>query len=71
MILTISLIALFFGGSYLIQYSKKPEFNPHPQYNATIMAPVFLIAPSNSVDDFIKQSNNLFEQVSKAALAED
>jgi hypothetical protein len=35
------------------------------------MAPVFLIAPSNSVDDFIKQSNDLFEQASKAALDED
>lgn len=70
-VVAISITALLFGGTYLLQYSKKREFNPHPNYNATIMAPVFLIAPSNSVDDFIKQSNNLFEQASKAALEED
>lgn len=70
-IVAISITALLFGGTYLLQYSKKREFNPHPNYNATIMAPVFLIAPSNSVDDFVKQSNDLFEQASKAALEED
>lgn len=70
-VVAISITALLFGGTYLLQYSKKREFNPHPNYNATIMAPVFLIAPSKSVDDFIKQSNDLFEQASKAALEED
>lgn len=70
-VVAISITALLFGGAYLLQYSKKREFNPHPNYNATIMAPVFLIAPSNSVDNFIKQSNNLFEQASKAALEDD
>jgi hypothetical protein len=70
-VVAISITALLFGGTYLLQYSKKREFNPHPNYNATIMAPVFLIAPSNSVDDFVKQSNDLFEQASKAALEED
>lgn len=66
-VIALSITALLFGGSYLLQYSKKPEFNPHPQYSATIMAPHFLIAPSNNVDAFIEQSNTLFEQVSKAA----
>ena len=70
-VVAISITALLFGGTYLLQYSKKREFNPHPNYNATIMAPVFLIAPSKSVDDFIKQSNDLFEQANKAALEED
>jgi len=67
MIVAFSITTLLFGGSYLLQYSKKPEFNPHPQYNATIMAPNFLIAPSNSVETFVEQSNSLFEQASEAA----
>ncbi len=62
-----SITVLLFGGSYLLQYSKKPEFNPHPQYNATIMAPHFLIAPSNNVDAFLEKSNKLFEQATNAA----
>ncbi|MEY8200967.1 MAG: FHA domain-containing protein [Colwellia sp.] len=70
-VLAISITALLFGGTYLLQYSKKREFNPHPHYNATLMAPDFLIAPSNSVDDFIKQSNVLFEQASEAALEDN
>ena len=70
-VVAISITALLFGGTYLLQYSKKREFNPHPNYNATIMAPVFLIAPSNSVDNFVKQSNALFEQASEAALEEN
>jgi len=70
-VVAISITALLFGGAYLLQYSKKREFNPHPNYNATIMAPVFLIAPSNSVDDFIKQSNVLFARASEAALQDN
>ncbi len=66
-IIAASITVLLFGGSYLLQYSKKPEFNPHPQYNATIMSPSFLIAPSNSVDTFLEQSNRLFDRASKAA----
>jgi len=66
-IVSISITALLFGGGYLVQYSHKPEFNPHPKYNATIMAPSFLLAPSSSVDDFINDSNVLFDKVSKSA----
>ena len=62
-----SITTLLFGGTYLLQYSNKAEFNPHPRYNATIMAPSYLIAPSNNVESFIKQSNTLFEQATKAA----
>jgi len=65
--IAVSITTLLFGGSYLLQYSKKPEFNPHPQYNAAIMAPHFLIAPSNNVDTFLEQSNRLFEQATQAA----
>ena len=66
-VVAFSITTLLFGGSYLLQYSKKPEFSPHPQYNAIIMAPSYLIAPSNSVDNFVEQSNALFEQANKAA----
>lgn len=66
-VVALSITVLLFGGSYLLQYSKQPEFNPHARYNATIMAPSYLLAPSNNVDSFIKQSNTLFEQATKAA----
>ncbi|PKI17309.1 FHA domain-containing protein [Colwellia sp. 12G3] len=69
-IVALSITTLLFGGTYLLQYSKKPEFNPHPQYNATIMAPSYLIAQSNSVASFLEQSNALFEQANKAAQQE-
>jgi hypothetical protein len=66
-VVALSITTLLFGSSYLLQYSKIPEFNRHPQYSATIMAPSYLIAPSNSVDSFIEQSNALFEQANEAA----
>jgi len=69
-IVSFSLTALLFGGTYLVQYSHKPEFNPRPQYNATLMAPNFLLAPSSSVDKFIDDNNLLFEKASKAALSD-
>jgi phosphoglycerol transferase MdoB-like AlkP superfamily enzyme len=63
----LSITILLFGGSYLLQFSKKPEFNPRPSYDSIIMTPGFLLSPSSNVDDFVKQSNTLFEQVDKAA----
>ncbi|MBL4941716.1 MAG: FHA domain-containing protein [Colwellia sp.] len=67
-IVAASITMLLFGGSYLIQYSNKPEFNPRPQYDATIMMPSFLLAPSTSVDEFIKESSTLFDKTKKEAL---
>jgi hypothetical protein len=61
---------LLFGGSYLVQYSNKPEFNPRPQYNATIMMPNLLIAASSSTDKFIEDSRKLFDKTKKEALKE-
>lgn len=66
-VVSISMTILLFGGSYLIQYSKKPEFNPRPSYNATIMMPSFLVTTSSSVDKFINDSNKLFDKTSKKA----
>jgi len=59
---------LLFGGSYLVQYSNKPEFNPRPQYDSTIMMPSFLIVPSASVDEFIEDSSKLFDKTREEAL---
>lgn len=64
-----SMTLLLFGGNYLLQFSKKPEFNPRPQYDATIMMPKFLITSSSSADDFIKDSNKLFDKTKKEALS--
>jgi hypothetical protein len=64
-----SMTVLLFGGSYLVQYSNKPEFNPRPQYDATIMVPSFLITSSTSVDTFIEDSSKLFDKTKKEALS--
>lgn len=66
-----SMTTLLFGGSFLVQYSNKPEFNPRPQYNATIMMPSFLIASSSTVDEFIEDSSKLFEKTKKEALKDE
>ena len=68
LIVAASITTLLFGGSYLVQYSNKPEFNPRPQYNATIMMPSFLLVQSNTVDKFIEDSSKLFDKTKKAAL---
>ena len=67
-IVAASITLLLFGGSYLVQYSNKPEFNPRPQYDATIMMPSFLIASSSSVDEFIADSSKLFDKTKKETL---
>ncbi len=67
-IVAASITVFLFGGSYLVQYSNKPEFNPRPQYDATIMMPSFLFSPSNSVDVFIEDCDKLFDKTKKEAL---
>lgn len=69
-VVSIAITTLLFGGSYLVQYSNKPEFNPRPQYNATLMTPTFLISSSSSVDKFIEDSSKVFDKASKKALEE-
>ncbi|MGB1263149.1 MAG: FHA domain-containing protein [Cognaticolwellia sp.] len=64
------LVLLLFGGSFVVQMSKKPEFNPRPQFDTTIMSPAFLFAPSSNVEAFVSDSAKLFEQAAKIA-AED
>lgn len=69
-VIAAGMTVLIFGGSYLVQYSNKPEFNPRPQYNATIMMPSLLITPSRSTDKFINDSSKLFDKAKKEALKE-
>ncbi|MDO6488141.1 FHA domain-containing protein [Colwellia sp. 6_MG-2023] len=70
LVVAASMTLLLFGGSYLVQYSNKPDFDPRPQYNATIMMPSFLISSSASVDDFIGDSSKLFDKTKQEAVKE-
>ena len=57
-----SLTALLFGGGYLIQLSKQPEFSVKPKFNNVLMTPNFVIVPSNDVNTFIERTNTLFSK---------
>ena len=61
---------LLFGGSHLIQLSKKPEFSIRPAFNTTLMAPSYLFTSSNNVQDFIGNSKALFTKAQEAAKEE-
>ena len=63
LVIAASLTLLFFGGNYLTQLSKKPEFSVRPSYNATLLKPSFLLVQSSTVDRFIEDSEKLFAQV--------
>ena len=62
-----SLTALLFGGSFLVQLSKKPDFSVKPQFNSTLMTPNFMFATSNTVDKFVADSSELFKKAQKEA----
>jgi pSer/pThr/pTyr-binding forkhead associated (FHA) protein len=66
-IVAASLTLLFFGGSLLVQFSNKPEFSARPNYDATIMIPSFMLAPSSDVDTFIENSKTLFKETQEMA----
>ena len=65
------LVILLFGGSFVIQMSKQPEFNPRPQFDTTIMSPAFLFTPSSDVESFVNDSAKLIEKVAKEAAEDD
>jgi hypothetical protein len=60
------LILLLFGGSFVIQMSKQPDFNPRPQFDTTIMSPVFIFAPSTNVETFVSDASKLFDKATKS-----
>ena len=59
------LTVLLFGGSALINLSKKSDFTPYPKYNATLMTPNFHVTSTTTVDEFIEDSETLFEKVTR------
>ena len=65
-VIAFSITTLLFGGSYLLQYSQKPDFDSQPRYSSSIMSPNYLIAPSNDVSTFIDDSTKLFELADKS-----
>ena len=60
------LILLLFGGSFVIQMSKQPDFNPRPQFDTTIMSPAFIFAPSTNVETFVNDASKLFDKATKS-----
>ncbi len=66
-VVSAAITALLFGGSFIVQVSNKPEFSAHPNYNATIMSPTFLLSSGSDVDTFIEDSSRLFDKVKKKA----
>ncbi|WP_206486269.1 FHA domain-containing protein [Thalassotalea sp. G2M2-11] len=66
-VIAASLTGLLFGGGFLVQLSKKPEFSIRPKFDSTLLTPDFLIAKSSTVEAFIEDSNKLFDKVEKKA----
>jgi len=64
---SLGLTVLLFGGSALINLSKKPDFTPYPKYNATLMTPDFHVTSAATVDEFIENSTKLFKKVTRKA----
>lgn len=58
-----SFVVLLFGGSYLIQMSKQPEFTAKPSFDSTLLTPTFLMIPSSNVDSFLEKSDDLFNEI--------
>lgn len=59
------LTLLLFGGTYLIELSRKPEFSARPKYDSTLMMPVFNVTASSSVDEFVEDSQKLFTKATE------
>lgn len=67
----LSLTTLLFGGTYLVQLSKKPDFSVRPHFNATLLSPTFLFAKSSNVDEFIDSSDKLFKRANEAKVEDE
>lgn len=69
-VIAAGLTILFFGGNFLIGLSKQPEFNPNPEYNATVLSPAFLLTPNTTAKDFVQSTNKLFDKARAEAQKE-
>lgn len=70
-IIAFAITATLFGGNYILELSKQPEFSARPHYNATIMTPTFKFAQSSNIKEFIADSSKIFAKVEKAAQKKD
>ncbi|WP_371187214.1 FHA domain-containing protein [Thalassotalea maritima] len=61
------LTLLIYGGLYLNDLTQQPEFNAYPSYDSTIMMPSLSIKPAADSAQFNNNTDQLFEQVSKAS----
>lgn len=50
------------------QFNKQREFSPFPHHNATLLAPQFQIKNAVSIDDFLDQSEQLFNAERQVSL---
>ena len=62
---SIGLTALIYGGLFISDLSDRPEFNPYPIYDSTIMTPVFSLTSASTTSEFIEQSSSLYEETDK------
>lgn len=61
----LGLTTFIYGSLFVYDLSNQPEFKAYPVYNSTIMSPTFAIASPISPDEFISNSDTLFEKVNK------
>lgn len=69
-IISAALVIIFFSGDFIIELSQKPDFNPLPKFNTTIISPMFLFASSSTVETFVNNSKKLFNEVDKVVVKE-
>lgn len=61
------LTSLLFASLFIYDLSNQPEFKAYPEYNSTIMSPIFAVASMSSPEEFIKSSDELFNSVDELA----
>ncbi|SET17789.1 FHA domain-containing protein [Thalassotalea agarivorans] len=59
--------AFLFGLIFLYQIASKPEFRYQPRYNGTVMAPKYVLKEGQSVDEYLEETQALFEDRMKEA----
>ena len=60
------LTALMYGGGFIIELSQKPEFSTRPNFDRTLMSPMFLLTSSSDFEQFIDDGSALFEKADEA-----
>ena len=55
-VISLSLVAFFFGSYALINKSKQPKFSRYPHYDNTLLPPKFLLKTPEDVNAFIQEA---------------